>query len=98
MAIYGRLSPQRRIRDLDQQIADLRYELAAYDGDFAGAMALTRQNLSLALRRVGLALGPAVASAVPVLAFAPLVGTSYVIYFFAVAIAALTVKYAWKVA
>lgn len=97
MAIYGRYSPQERLRELDTEIADLQRRLAAYDGEFAGAMALTRQNLALALRRLGLALVPAVASSVPVLALLPLVGESYLAYFAAVATAALAVKFLWKV-
>lgn len=98
MLVYGRLSPQDRIQGLQQQLDALRTEMTAYDGDFAGAMTLTKQNLRLSLKRLGLALGPAVASGIPVLAALPLIGESYFTYFGSVAAAALFAKHRWKIA
>ena len=97
MAVYGRCSPQQRLRELNTQIAALQRQMADYDGEFAGAMVLTRQNLALAFRRLLLALGPAVASSVPVLALLPAVGASYIAYFIAVTFAAIVVKVVWRV-
>jgi hypothetical protein len=98
MAIYHHFSPQEKIRQLKHRLNSVQRELASYDGDFAGAMALTKQNVGLSLRRLGLAVGPAVASGLPVLAFLPLAGACFVVYFIAVAISALTVKYVWNIA
>jgi hypothetical protein len=97
MAIYHRYSPQKKIRELKHHLDGLQRELATYDGDFAGAMTLSKQNVRLSFRRLGLALMPAVASALPVLAPIPLVGESYITYFSVVAVSALAVKYFWKV-
>jgi hypothetical protein len=98
MVVYSRLSPQAKIVELKGQLGELQREISAYDGDFAGALTLTRQNLRLAFRRLGLALGPALASGVPVLAAIPLIGESYVSYFVAVALSAIAVKIIWKIA
>lgn len=98
MAIYHRFSPQEKIRELKHQINDVQSRLSRYEGDFTGAMTLTRQNLALAFRRLGLALLPSVTSSLPVLFFLPLIAESFVLYFIAVAVSALTVKFVWNVA
>jgi hypothetical protein len=66
MAVYAWTSPQQRLRDLKVQTTELQKQLAAYDGDFAGAMAITRQNLTLALARLGWALVPSLLAGLPV--------------------------------
>lgn len=67
MLMYWWTSPQKRLHDLKAQTVDLQKQLADYDGDFTGAMALTRQNLAVSLRRLGWALVPALVAGAPVL-------------------------------
>ena len=67
MVLYGVTSPQHRLSELKQRTADLQQQLAGYDGDFAGAMALTRQNLVLSLQRLGWALGPSLVAGAPII-------------------------------
>lgn len=66
MGLYALVSPQQRLRDLKAQTAEIQKQLSAYDGDFSGAMALTRQNLSVSMRRLGWALLPSLVAGVPV--------------------------------
>jgi hypothetical protein len=66
MGLFAVTSPQQRLRELKEQTLDLQKQLSAYDGDFSGAMALTRQNLALSMRRLGWALWPSLLAGVPV--------------------------------
>lgn len=67
MAIYAMVSPQERLKELERESADVRGRLARYEGDFDGGMVLVRTQLSLALRRLGLSIGPALLAGLPVL-------------------------------
>jgi hypothetical protein len=67
MWLYARLSPQKRLRAIQRLAARVQRQLKTYDGDFAGAMALSRKNLALAGRRLWLSLLPALASGLPVI-------------------------------
>ena len=67
MLLYARTSPQERLRGLREQTAALQKQLATYDGDFSGAMALSRQNLALSFQRFGWALGPSLLAGAPVI-------------------------------
>jgi hypothetical protein len=98
MMLYRRVSPQLRLLALQDEIATLQQAMAAFDGDFSGAMALTRQNLRLAFCRLGMVLWPALVSSLPVFAVLPLVGHAYIPYCLCVTVAALTVKFVGKIA
>ena len=67
MLFYAASSPQKRLAELKSQTADLQRQLAAYDGDFRGAMALSQQNLRVSFHRLGLALGPTLLAGAPVI-------------------------------
>ena len=92
MLLYARVSPQSRLQELKSQASELQQQMASFDGEFSGAMALAQQNLRLSFKRLGIALGPSLLSGVPVLACVPLVGNAYISYFVAVAVAAIVVK------
>mgnify|MGYP001408544777 CR=1 FL=1 len=98
MLVYGRFSPQVKLQSLKLRIEALQGELATFEGDFSGAMALTRENLRLTFQRLGLVLWPSLISGIPVLAALPLVEHSLISYFSAVVVAALTTKYLHKIA
>lgn len=67
MALYWRLSPQRGIAAVRTKAAAARRALDAYDGDFADAWPLLRAALGLALKQVGLVIGPALLASLPAL-------------------------------
>lgn len=67
MALYACTSPQQRLRALREETAGLQRQLATYDGEFRGAMALARRNLGLSLQRLGWALGPSLLAGAPVI-------------------------------
>ena len=67
MWLFARLSPQKRIRTIQRLAARVQRQMKGYDGDFAGAMALSGKNLALAGRRLWLSLLPALASGIPVI-------------------------------
>jgi hypothetical protein len=98
MLIFRELSPQDRLRRLGDDMAAVRKQLSAYDGDFSGAMALTCENLRLSFQRLGCVVWPALASGLPVLLGLPAIGEALVPYFLAVIVAALTMKYQLKIA
>lgn len=98
MLIYRELSPQDRLRRLADQIAAIRRELYAYDGEFSGAWKLTGENLRLSFQRLGYALWPAMGSSIPIVLGLPAVGDSFIPYFFAAFVAALGAKIQLKVA
>ena len=92
MLLYGRWSPQERLQELKTQSSELQQQMSDFDGDFAGAITLAKQNLGLSFKRLGLALGPSLLSGIPVLAALPLIGEAYITYFASVAVAAIIVK------
>jgi hypothetical protein len=77
MALYKTLSSQERITATKRKAAEARRALDAYDGEFAGAWPLIRETLRLALRQIGLVIGPAVAASVPVLCLIIWLSTAY---------------------
>ena len=68
MAIYWWLSPQARIAATNAEIKAMRVELKAAGDDLAETLRLSRRNLMLSLRVLGLAFGATVVSGLPVLA------------------------------
>ncbi len=64
MLIYKWTSPQRRLSEIGAELAQLRAELAA-DGELEQQLPLVRRNLSLALSKFLLSLGPALLAAYP---------------------------------
>ena len=77
MALYRALSSQERITLIKAKAIEARRALDAYDGEFAGAWPLIREMLRLALRQIGLVIGPAVAASVPVLCLIIWLSTAY---------------------
>lgn len=67
MLLYWAFSPQARIAQVKRELGRAKRDLDAYDGAFADAAPLIRRMLGQALRQVGLVLGPALASGLPVL-------------------------------
>src|SRR3546814_7282010 len=77
MVLYKALSSQERIAVTKAKAAEARRTLDGYDGEFAGAWPLIREMLRLALRQIGLVIGPAVAASVPVLCLIVWLSTAY---------------------
>lgn len=77
MGLYRVLSSQERITIVKAKAAEARRALDAYDGEFAGAWPLISETLRLALRQIGLVIGPAVAASVPVLCLIVWLSTAY---------------------
>jgi hypothetical protein len=106
MLLYGWLAPQSRIRKLQRISARVQQRLRSYEGDFRGAMALSRRNVKLAFRRLGLAAGPSLLAGIPVIAVMIWVLPAYenrmqwatAAFFLAAACSALTAKFALKIA
>ncbi len=67
MVVYRRLSNQKKIGELKAQQKVQQKKIAEFDGEFEELMPLIRHTLALGFRQLGLALGPALLSAVPVL-------------------------------
>jgi hypothetical protein len=68
MTLYRLLSPKARIDAAKQRMAETRGALAAYDGPFDGLGTLSCAALGAAARHAGLCVGPALVSALPVVA------------------------------
>ena len=66
MGIYALVSPQRRLKEIKEQVRAARAALLAFDGEFSGAMPLMRRQIGLSFRHLGLTLLPTVAAALPV--------------------------------
>ena len=106
MLVYAWLTPQGRIRRLQRVSARVQQRLRNYEGDFRGAMALSRRNVGLALRRLGLSAGPSLLAGLPVIAVMLWVLPAYeqrlpwatVAFFVVAACSALFAKFALKVA
>jgi hypothetical protein len=104
MVLYARLTPQTRIRRLQRVSARVQQRLRNYDGDFQGAMALSRRNVGLALRRLGLSAGPSLLAGIPVIAVMLWVVPQHepqsatLAFFLVAACAALAAKFALKIA
>ena len=68
MGLYRMLSPQKSLVAAKDDVARTRLALSGYDGPADGLLPLIRASLLAALRHMGLCLGPALVSAVPVIA------------------------------
>jgi hypothetical protein len=77
MALYWRLSPQKRIGEVKRQLAASKVALDRFNGDFQDALPLMRTMLSQALQQVGLVVGPALVAMVPVLCLITWLSTTY---------------------
>ncbi|MEE8339402.1 MAG: hypothetical protein V3R56_04610 [Xanthomonadales bacterium] len=67
MVVYRRLSNQEKIGELKGQQKVQQKEIAEFDGEFEELMPLIRHTLALGFKQLGLALGPALLSTLPVL-------------------------------
>lgn len=68
MGLYVLLSNQARIRARKEEIQRIRAELAAAKDDFAETMRLSRRNLAASFKLLGVVIGPALLSSLPLLA------------------------------
>jgi hypothetical protein len=68
MWLYKLLSPQRKLVETEAAALAARHELNAYDGEFDGARPLIARVFRTAGKRLWLALPPAVAASLPLLA------------------------------
>jgi len=67
MMVYRRLSNQEKIGELKAQQKVQQKLIADFDGEFEELMPLIRHTLALGFKQLGLALGPALLSTLPVL-------------------------------
>lgn len=67
MLLYRRLSNQEKITQLKEEQKVQQKLIAEFDGDFGELMPLIRKTLGTGFRQLGLAIGPALLSTVPVL-------------------------------
>lgn len=67
MLVYRRLSRQEKIGELKTRQKIQQKKITEFDGEFEDLMPLIRHTLALGFRQLGLALGPALLSTVPVL-------------------------------
>ncbi len=68
MGLYVLLSNQERLRAAKADIRSIRVALNAAKDDFAETMRLSRRNLAASFKLLGVTLGPAVFSSLPLLA------------------------------
>ena len=67
MMVYRRLSNQEKIGELKAQQKVQQKLIADFDGEFEELMPLIRHTLALGFKQLGLALGPALLSTLPIL-------------------------------
>jgi hypothetical protein len=67
MGLYGLLSDQARIRARKAEMRRLQAALKAAKDDFAQTMRLSRRNLAVSLGLLGIVVGPALLSSLPLL-------------------------------
>lgn len=67
MLVYWVFSPQKRIAATNAEVRRLRAEMRTAADDFARSMALSRRQLMLSLKVLGLAFGPTFVAGLPVL-------------------------------
>lgn len=75
--VYWLLSPQTRILEIRAKGQTIRNALLRYDGDFRGALTLTRESLALSLKELSLVIGPALAASIPALCLIAYLGNTY---------------------
>jgi hypothetical protein len=68
MLLYRRTSPQQLLRALDVESLAVKHLLQRHEGELSEALALVRQSLALAWRRVRVAAGPSLLACLPVAA------------------------------
>ena len=70
-AVYWYTSPQGRLEEIGDQVAEARMSLRQYDGtDIRCVLGMTGQALGLSCRQLGLIIGPALLAVLPVIAIA----------------------------
>ena len=67
MGLYWLTSPQKKLEQAKIDSVAARKALSAYEGDFDGIFPLMVRSLSTSIRHFGLALGPALLGALPVI-------------------------------
>lgn len=77
MGLYCLSSSQQKMAELKVQIAEVRGQINAYDGPFAGVQPLLMRSIRLSLRQCWLSLGPAVIGSLPVLFLLAWLSESY---------------------
>ncbi|MEI6787154.1 MAG: hypothetical protein WCL49_01625 [bacterium] len=77
MGLYRLLSPQKRLAAAKDDATRTRQTLSGYDGSADGLPPLIRASLLAALRHMGLCLGPALVSSIPVIAIFLWMNTVY---------------------
>lgn len=77
MAIYRRISPQSRLSEVRGELAAVQRQLAGYDGPLSGLPPLMGRQFRLALRQLGMSLGPAMAAGLPVLLLWPMLALRF---------------------
>lgn len=77
MEIYRVLSPQDRIRRLEERIVRARASLDAHEGNFSEGWAVVRETLHLALKRLGLVAPAAIAATLPLFAIVLWMSNTY---------------------
>lgn len=71
MALYRRLSDQRRLAEVGAQVAQSQQALASHAGNFAALRVLILANLRATFRHLALTLRPAIIASLPLLFFLP---------------------------
>ena len=78
MLLYGWVSPQARIAEVNAQTAQARRELQSFDGSDARIVwSLAKRAVGLSLRKLGLVIGPTALAVVPVILLAWLVDVAF---------------------
>lgn len=73
--LYWFTSPQGRLEEIGNQVAEARLSLRQYDGtDIRCVLGMTGHALGLSFRQLGLIIGPAVLAVLPVITIAWCVG------------------------
>lgn len=68
MGLYQLASPQRRLTQSKAKAAELRRQIAEFDGEFAQLRPVITQSLTHSLKHIGLTLLPAVLASIPLVA------------------------------
>lgn len=73
--LYWLTSPQGRLEEIGNEVAETRLSLRQYDGtDIRCVLGMTGHALGLSFRQLGLMMGPAILAVLPVLTIAWCVG------------------------
>ncbi len=98
MLIYWWTSPQNRIAALKGESAEARRAMQAYNGtDGREILRLARRAISPALRQILLVLGPTLLAAAPVVIVMLWLSSGHIPFMVGVSIAALVMKFAFKI-